>query len=40
MTIKCLQQCGELCQRRIASVLIVILGVMSFGTILLLFITW
>ena len=34
MTIRYLQKCGEVCQQRIAGVLLVLLGVISFGTIM------
>jgi hypothetical protein len=34
MDIKLFQKCGDVCQQRIAGILLVLLGVMSFGIIL------
>lgn len=35
MTIKCLQKCGVVCQQRIAGVILILLGVISFARIML-----
>jgi hypothetical protein len=39
MTVKCLQKCGEVCQRKIGGVFIALLGFMSFAAIMLVFIS-
>jgi len=33
MTIKCLEKCGEVCQRRIGAVLLTFVGIMSFAAV-------
>jgi hypothetical protein len=35
MTIKYLQKCNEVCQQKIGWLLVVLMGLMSFGTIIL-----
>jgi len=35
MTIRCLQKCDEVCQQRIAGVLVVLMGLISFAAIIL-----
>ena len=35
MTIKCIQQCSDVCQQRIAGLLLVLMGIVSFAAIIL-----
>jgi hypothetical protein len=40
MTIKCLQQCGDVCQRRIGAFLLFIMGVASVAAMVFVLISW
>jgi hypothetical protein len=40
MTIKCLNKCGEICQRNIAATIFTIMGVMSVATVFLVLVSF